>query len=190
MQVQSNINKSYTDQQAAYEEALRIARENNIRITLEKDPNKQRIQYVKSPKDIDWAHPLHEQLWPQLSGHPTIGKPESDFRLLRKKIPLLTKEVFYELFHSYQESSIEVVNPKNDARHYLDLKEAAAWILAGVKWFNVLEQPMMIVVWTKDWPDAAKFQYLLQILEVSFKDYIPKWQIFVARDDDFRKIQP
>ena len=37
----------------------------------------------------------------------------------------------------------------------------------------------------KDWPDAAKFRYLLQILEVTFKDYIPKWQIFVEQDDDF-----
>ena len=44
---------------------------------------------------------------------------------------------------------------------------------------------MMIVVWTEDWPAAAKFQYLLQILEVTFKDCIPKWQTFVRRDDDF-----
>ena len=35
------------------------------------------------------------------------------------------------------------------------------------------------------WPEAAKFQYLLQILQVTFKDYIPKWQIFFEGDDDF-----
>ena len=36
--------------------------------------------------------------------------------------------------------------------------------------------------------DAAKFQYLLQILQVNFQDYIPKWQIFVEQDDDFPKM--
>ena len=46
-------------------------------------------------------------------------------------------------------------------------------------WFNVLDQPMMIVIWSKNLEDAAKFQYLMQILQVNFEDYTPKWQVFV-----------
>ena len=45
----------------------------------------------------------------------------------------------------------------------------------------------MIAVWTRDWQDAAKFQYLLQILQVNFQNYIPKWQIFLQQDDDMPK---
>ena len=63
---------------------------------------------------------------------------------------------------------------------------ATSWILTCAQWFNTLEQPMMIVVWTKDWPDTAKFQCLFQILDRTFKDYIPKWQIFVEHSDDFQ----
>ena len=70
--------------------------------------------------DVDWGQPRHEQLWPQLSGHPTSGKTQSEFRGLRKKIPGLTEDLFYELF---------VFNHKTGARHYLDLKEAATWVL-------------------------------------------------------------
>ena len=143
----------HPDQQAAYDKALRMAQEAKFNI-IEKDPNQKRISQVKLPKDIDWAQSM-SSFGHSFQVYPTSGKPESEFRELRKKIPLLTEDVFYELFHSYQASTIEVVNP------------------------------MMIVVWTKDWPDAAKFQYLLQILEVTVKDYIPKWQIAVEQDDDF-----
>ena len=104
---------------------------------------------------------------------------------MRKKIPVLTEEVFYELFGSYSASTIEVLNHKTGARRYFELKDAAAWILTCTQCFNTLEQPMMIVVWTKDWPDATKFQYLLQILKQTFKDYIPKWQIIFEPCDDF-----
>ena len=107
------------------------------------------------------------QLWPQLEGHPTNGKSESGLKLARKQVPGLTT----------------VVNRKTHARHYVDLKEAATWILNGVPWFS-LEQPTMIAIWIKDWQDAAKFQHLLQILQVNFQNYIPKWQIFVEQDDD------
>ena len=54
--------------------------------------------------------------------------------------------------------------------HYLQLQEAATWILNAIQWFNVLEQPMMTVIWSGDWEDAAKFQYLMQILQVNFED--------------------
>ena len=68
----------------------------------------------------------------------------------------------------------------------MNLQEAAAGILSGIQWFNVLQQPMMIVIWAKDWQDASKFQYLMQILEVNLDDYIPKWQIFVEWDSDIQ----
>ena len=42
----------------------------------------------------------------------------------------------------------------------------------------------MIVIWCVDWTDAAKFQYLMQILQVHFQDYVPKYHIFVDQDDN------
>ena len=69
----------------------------------------------------------------QLSCHPTEGKSEAKFRVLRQQIPVLTDELFYNLFCSYQESVVEVVNYKTDARHCLEIKEAAAWILSGIQ---------------------------------------------------------
>ena len=125
-----------------------MAKTNKINI-VEQGPQ-QRISYVKSPEDIDWAHPLHEQLWPNLSGCPTPGKSEAEFRLLRKQIPMLTEEQFHNLFPNYQASSIEVVNPTTDARRYVELREVAAWILSGVHWFEILEQPMMLAIWAKN----------------------------------------
>ena len=72
----------HPDQQAAFEEALSMAKQNKINI-VEYYPNQKFIQYVKSPKDIDWAQPLHKQLWPQL----TARRTEAEFRVLRQKIP-------------------------------------------------------------------------------------------------------
>ena len=46
----------------------------------------------------------------------------------------------------------------------------------------------MIVIWCRDWSDASKFQYLLQILQAHFQDYIPKYQIFVEQEDDVDKL--
>ena len=62
-------------------------------------------------------------------------------------------------------------------------KKATAWILNGIQWFTVLEQPTMIAIWTKDWKDAANFQHLMQILQVNFGDYIPKWRISVEQPE-------
>ena len=124
----------------------------------------QKIPHVQSPTDINWNRPLDEQLEPQLSGQPTSKRSAEDLRVIRNRVPKLIEEQFF------------------------NLKEAATWILSGIQWFNVLEQPMMIVIWEKNWRDAAKFQYLLQILQVNLEDYIPKWQIFVEQDNDFPKM--
>ena len=62
------------------------------------------------------------------------------------------------IFPGEEQSTITVVS-RNHSRHYLQLQEAATWILNAIQWFSVLKQPMMIVIWTRDWEDAAKFQY-------------------------------
>ena len=58
---------------------------------------------------------------------------------------------------------------------------------AGIQWFNTRKQPVMIVVWTQGWlarikQSSSTCYLLLQGLQCH---YIPKWQIFVERDDDF-----
>ena len=45
----------------------------------------------------------------------------------------------------------------------------------------------MIVIWCRDWEDVSKFQHLMQILQVQFDDYIPKWQIFVEEEETVDK---
>ena len=46
----------------------------------------------------------------------------------------------------------------------------------------------MIVIWSKDWEDAAKFQYFMQIFQVNFEDYTPKWQSFVGQIETVDKM--
>ena len=46
----------------------------------------------------------------------------------------------------------------------------------------------MIAIWTKDWKDAPKFRYLMQIPQVKFGDYIPKWHIFIEQLEDVQKL--
>ena len=46
---------------------------------------------------------------------------------------------------------------------------------------------MMIVIWCRDWEDASKFHYLMQILQPNCEDYIPKWQIFVEQEETVQK---
>ena len=68
--------------------------------------------------------------------------------------------------------------------HDVKMREVAAWVLNATHWFSLLKQPMMIVIWCQDWSDASKFQYLMQILQVQFDDYVPKYHIFVDQEDD------
>ena len=46
---------------------------------------------------------------------------------------------------------------------------------------------MMIVIWCRDWEEASKFQYLMQILQVNLGDYIPRYQIFVKQEEEVDK---
>ena len=74
-------------------------------------------------------------------------------------------------------------------RHYAHMREvAAAWVRNGTHWFSLLKQPMMIVIWCRDWSDASKFQYLMQILQVHFQDFVPRYHIFVEQEYDVDKL--
>ena len=75
-----------------------------------------------------------------------------------------------------------------ELRHFIHLREAAAWVINGTHWFSVLKQPMMIVTWCLNWEDASKFQYLMQILQVNLGDYIPRYQIFVEQEEEVNKL--
>ena len=41
---------------------------------------------------------------------------------------------------------------------------------------------MMIVIWCHNWEDASKFQYLMQILQAQYGDYVPQYQILMLDD--------
>ena len=44
-----------------------------------------------------------------------------------------------------------------------------------------LDQPMMVIVWCHNWEDASKFQYLMQILQVHYGDFVPQLSDLHAR---------
>ena len=46
----------------------------------------------------------------------------------------------------------------------------------------------MVVIWCRDWEETSKFQYLMQILQVTLEDYIPRYQIFVQQEEGFDKL--
>ena len=67
------------------------------------------------------------------------------------------------------------------------MSEAATWVLNATHWFNLLRQPMMVIIWCHNWEDASKFQYLMQILQVQYNDYVPRYQIFIFDDSKIYK---
>ena len=83
------------------------------------------------------------------------------------------------MFHEiYPHDNIVRVVQKSHGEHHVWMSEVAAWVLSATHCYALLEQPMMVVVWCHDWIDASKF-HLMQILQVQFQDYVPKYQIFV-----------
>ena len=129
---------------------------------------------IWSATDIDWTRPLYEQLEPNLTGGPRASTTFDDLCMLRAKIPRLSRNMFYEIF---PHGNIIRVVQKSHGEHHV--KKVAAWVLSAAHWYALLKQPMMVVVWCHDWIDASKFQYLMQILQVKFQDYVPKYHIFV-----------
>ena len=138
-----------------------------------------KIKRVRSVTDIQWKYPLHEQLEPNLKGGPRSTTSPAELRMLRAQIPELSKHLFDGLFPT--DNLITAVQ-KNHGVHKIHMSEVATWVLNAAHWFSLLEQPMMVIVWCHNWEDASKFQYLMQILQVHFGDYVPRYQIFMFDD--------
>ena len=131
---------------------------------------------------------LYEQLEPNLKGGPRSSTSPAELRILRSQIPKLTKHIFDGLFPI--DNAITAVQ-KNHGVHKIHMSEVAAWVLNATHWFSILDQPMMVIVWCHDWEDASKFQYLMQILQVHYGDFIPRYQIFMFDDSKiYGSIQP
>ena len=90
---------------------------------------------------------------------------------------------FYHLFDGiFPADNVITAVQKSYGVHKIHMREVAAWVLNGTHWFSLLQQPMMIIVWCHNWEDASKFQYLMQILQAHFHDFVPRWQIFMYDD--------
>ena len=133
---------------------------------------------VKYPSEIDWKSPLWEQLAAVLKGGPSPNRSQAELRALRAKVPELTKVQFENLFPADN----VITATRNHAVHKIHMSEPAGWVLNATHWFSLLDQPMMIVIWCHNWEDASKFQYLMQILQAQYGDYVPRYQILMLDD--------
>ena len=134
---------------------------------------------VKSNRDIDWSKPLWEQLAPVLKGGPSPNKSREELRSIRAKIPELTNVLFNGIFPA---DNVITAVQKNHGVHKIHMSEPAAWVLNATHWFSLLQQPMTIVIWCHNWEDASKFQYLMQILQAHYDDFVPRYQILMFGD--------
>ena len=134
---------------------------------------------IKSVRDIDWGRPLWEQLAAVLKGGPDPSKSFDELCRIRSVLPRLAN---HELEGIFPADNVITVVQKNHGVHKIHMREVAAWVLNGTHWFGLLQQPMMIIVWCHDWEDASKFQYLMQILQAHFGDFVPRYQIFMFDD--------
>ena len=134
---------------------------------------------VKSNRDIEWSKPLWEQLVPVLRGGPSPDKSPEELRTIRAKVPELSNSLLKGIFPA--DNTIIAVQ-KNHGVHKIHMAEPAAWVLNGTHWFSLLQQPMMIVIWCHNWEDGSKFQYLMQILQAHYGDYVPRYQIILFDD--------
>ena len=135
--------------------------------------------------DINWDNTLEEQLEPNLKGGPDPSKSFDDLCLLRKQIPRLDNWHFNLI---YPKDNVIRVVQKSHGVHEVKMREVAAWVLNATHWYSLLKQPMMIVISCRDWSDASKFQYLMQIPQVQFQDYVPKYHIFVDKEETVDKM--
>ena len=149
-------------------------------------PGERRKFYkIRSASDINWSRPLKEQLEPNLTGGPDKTKTFDELCMLRSNIPKLDDHGFQLIYPS---DNIICITQKTGARHFIHMREAAAWVINGTHWFSILKQPMMIVIWCRDWEEASKFQYLTQVLQVTLGDYIPRYHIFVQQEEEVDKL--
>ena len=138
---------------------------------------------IRSATDIDWSRPLYEQLEPNLKGGPRSSTTFADLCMLRAKIPKLSK-IFNAILPS--DNNITAMQ-KSHGVHKIHMSEVAAWVLSATHWFSLLKQPMMVTVWCHNWEDASKLQYLMQILQVQFHDYVPRYQLFMLDESKIYK---
>ena len=129
---------------------------------------------VKSNRDIDWSQPLWEQLAPVLKGGPDPTKSQAELRSIRAKVPEMTNVLLNGIFPA---DNVITAVQKNHGVHKIHMSEPAAWVLNATHWFSLLQQPMMIVIWCHNWEDASKFQYLMQILQAHYGDYVPRYRL-------------
>ena len=102
-----------------------------------------------------------------------------NFVQLRAKVPELSNSIFNGI---YPADNVITAVQKNHGVHKIHMSEPAAWVLNATHWFSLLQQPMMIVIWCHNWEDASKFQYLMQILQAHYGDYVPRYQILMFDD--------
>ena len=105
--------------------------------------------------------------------------------MLRSNIPKINEDTFQQIYPS---DNIMCVTQKTGGRHFVHMREAATWVINGTHWFSILKQLMMVVIWCRDWDEVSKFQYLMQILQVTLGDYVPRYQIFVECEEDVDKM--
>ena len=129
--------------------------------------------------------PLEEQLEPMLKGGPSESKSFEDLCMLRKQVPRMDNHMFDQIYP--RDNVIYVVQKTHGVRE-VKMREVAAWVLNATHWFSLLKQPMMMVIWCRDWIDASKFQYLMQTPQVQFQDYVPKYHIFVEQEENVDKL--
>ena len=134
---------------------------------------------IKSVLDIDWARPLWEQLATVLKGGPSPSKSQEELRAIRAVVPELTNHQLEGIFPA---DNVITAVQKSHGVHKIHMREVAAWVINGTHWFSLLQQPMMIIVWCHNWEDASKFQYLMQILQAHYGDFVPRYQIFMFDD--------
>ena len=102
---------------------------------------------IKSVLDIDWSHPLWEQLAPVLKGRPSPSKTFDELCALRAQVPDLTNHQLEGIFPA---DNVITAVQKSHGVHKIYMREVAAWVLNGTHWFNLLKQPMMIIIWCRD----------------------------------------
>ena len=135
------------------------------------NPNeRRRIYRVRSASDIDWNYHLSEKLEPNFKGGPRESTSFDDLCMFCRQIPKMDNQGFNQI---HPKDNITCVVQKTMGRHYIHMREVAAWVLNGTHWFSLLKQPMMIVIWCRDWSDASKLQYLMQTF-VEQEDKIDK----------------
>ena len=87
-----------------------------------------KIYKIRSPSDIDWSRPLKDQLAPQVKGGPDPSKPCEELCMLRSNVLKINDDIFQQIFPSDNDLCI---TQKTGGRHFVHLREAAAWIING-----------------------------------------------------------